>query len=364
VLPEELQNEALLDVLPVVEGISPSDASELNGYLRVGDLLALPVSQVSRLIDGQVDAEIIDQAGASLGTLCLTEKLNGANPSTLTKWQYVAYLADIEQASAGRPHTFRQNYLILKAAHLDEYLKKYLDTAPVWGGFSHSPFTAPISNEHTIITARSDIALPTRYHAMAFSRYVSASNAFDRFLRLYHSLELIFDFIIMKSIQKLGDDMVGFGALSRAHGRTELDRLKYILVEYCDSYEGIARKFSNLVPFEAKAVEIFQHYTKDGNPLDEGKWSKMMEICHARQTAEVDFLRARLCSPSSPYARVVTSVAAYWIYRVRSSIAHSRVSEFLFEDSDEKFIVDFAEDLLLEVVRQVLSSSRLASLTR
>lgn len=203
----------------------------------------------------------------------------------------------------------------------------------------------------------------TKHHHMAFSRYVSASNAFERFLRLYHNLELIFDFIIMKSIQKLGDDMVGFGTLSRAHGRTELDRLKYILVECCESWENIAAKFHGVVTFESKAAEIFQEHTKEGNPLDELRWSRVIEACQSGQTAMVNFTTAKLCKPND-YERFIASIAAYWIYRVRSSIAHSRVSEFLFEDSDEKFIVDFAERLLLEVVRQVLSSSKLASLIK
>jgi hypothetical protein len=362
-LPAEFQNAAILDLLPIVEGISPANATSQGGYLRINDLVALPVNQVARHIDGRVDGEILDEAGVSIGTLCLTAKLNSVGPNALTKWQYVAYLADISVSNVGQPHSFQKNYLILKAAHFDEYLKKYHDTAPVWGGFSHSPSSSIASNEHTVIRALPDIIIPTKYHHMAFSRYVSASNAFDRFLRLYHNLELIFDFMIMKSIQKLGDDMVGFGALSRAHGRTELDRLKYILVECCESWEEIAAKFHGLVNFESKAAEIFQEHAKDGNPLDDLRWDKVIEACQSGQTAAVNFTTAKLCK-TNEYARFVASIAAYWIYRVRSSIAHSRVSEFLFEDSDEKFIVDFAERLLLEVVRQVLSSAKLASLIK
>jgi hypothetical protein len=359
----ELQNSAVLDLLPTVDDIDPSDAGEQHGYLQVGDWLALPVSQVSCRIDGKTDPEILDETGVSLGTLCLTAKLTGIEPEALTKWQYVAYLADIEAAGAGTPHAFQKNYLVLKASYLGEYLKKYYQSAPVWGGFSHSAAATPVTREHEKLVARTGIVFPTRFHDMAFSRYVSANNAFERFLRLYHSLELIFDFVIFKSIQKLNDDMVGYGTISRANVRGELDRLKYILAEYCEDWENIAAKFAPVATFEAMASAIFQDHTKDGNPLLAEKWQKMVETCRAGQTTEVDFLRINICDRNqAPYARLVQNVAAYWIYRVRSSIAHSRVSEFLFEDSDERFILEFAEGILEEVVRQIFSSTKLLGL--
>ncbi|MBX3543562.1 hypothetical protein [Chelatococcus sp.] len=359
----DIQRREVLEALPVVEGIDPSDAGEHSGYLRVGEWLALPVCQVMCRINGQIDLEILDESGASLGALCLTAKLIGKQPDTFTRWQYVAYLADVEALGAGQPHTFQKNYLILLDSYYSEYAKKYYVSAPVWGGFSHSPPPAPISQDRVSLTARAGIIFPTKFHDMAFSRYVSASNAFERFLRLYHTLELIFDYIVFKSIQKLNEDLEGYGKLSRSHGKSELERLRYILSEYCDDCEGIAARFVALANFEPIATAIFQTHTKDGNPLsDEGKWSAMVEACRAGQTTKADFKRFAI-SKDHEYETKIVGVAAYWIYRVRSSIAHSRVSEFLFLDADEQFIVDFAEGVLEEVVRQVFSSRKLLELT-
>jgi hypothetical protein len=370
----ELKNRDILELLPTVDGVDPSDAGEQSGYLRVGDWLAMPVGQVTCRIDGQTDPEILDETGASLGTLCLTAKLLSVEPQALTKWQYVAYLRDIETSGIGFAHAFQRNYVVIRASYLDEYVEKYYRSAPVWGGFSHIDAATPLMREHEKIVARKGIVFPTRFHDMVFSKYVSANNAFERFLRLYHSLELIFDFIIFKSIQKLGDDMIGYGTILRANGRTELERLKYIISEYCEDYESIAAKFAPVSNFEAKAASIFQDHTKEGNPFAapkdsisaaSPKWEKMVETCSAAQTTEADFIGAKLCDHNKmPYARLVSNVAAYWIYRVRSSIAHSRVSEFLFEEADEEFIIDFVEGILEQVVIQVFSINRLLLLMK
>lgn len=358
----DLQNDSVLERLPTVDGISLSDVGELSGFLRVGEWVALPVNQVACRIDGSSDPEICDEGGASIGTLCLTEKLAGVSPAALTTWQYVAYLADVEASSAGASHVFKLDYVILKSDLVPDYIEKYLKSAPIWGGFSHKPVSDAVSREYDVMVARAGMKFPTRFHDMALSRYVSASNAFDRFLRLYHSIELIFDFIIMKSIQKLDDDMVGFGSISKSYGKSELDRLKYLFSEYCYDWAEIAGKFSAVSQFSERAEEIFQDHTKDGNPLS-SKWEKFLTQCIADQVSSADFLASRICdNGNNSYEKIVPYVAAYWIYRVRSSIAHTRVSEFLFEESDEEFIVDFAEPLLLEVVRQIFSSPRLEAL--
>lgn len=360
----DLQNPVILDLLPEVEGIDLTDFGEQSEYLRVGEWIALPISHVSCRINDVSDPEILDETGAFLGILCLTSKLTDAMPGTLTQWQYVAYLTDVDRCGAGQPHSFRKNYLVIKASQLDSYVEKYMKTAPLWGGFSHHSVTASLSRNCETITAIPGIIFPTRFHESSFSKYVSSGNAFDRFLRLYHCVELIFDFIFLKSVQKLGNDMVGYAAISRSLGKSELDKLKLILNKFCDDWESIASKFGPLKYFEDKSFAIFQDHTKEGNPLtDPVSWSRIVSACRAGQTTKADFISLKICnSNNNPYENMVAKIASYWIYRVRSSIAHSRVSEFLFEENDENFIVDFVELLLEEVVKQIFSSSELSDL--
>jgi hypothetical protein len=88
----------------------------------------------------------------------------------------------------------------------------------------------------------------------------------------------------------------------------------------------------------------------------------MMRLAEVGTLKNTDLIAARLLGKGT-FESFVSSVAAYWIYRVRSSIAHSRVGEFLFLEADEQFITDFAEPLLLDVVMQVFENPKLKVLT-
>ncbi|NES18002.1 MAG: hypothetical protein F6K41_03525 [Symploca sp. SIO3E6] len=55
------------------------------------------------------------------------------------------------------------------------------------------------------------------------------------------------------------------------------------------------------------------------------------------------------------YETIIIKIAAYWIYRVRSCIAHNRIGEYIMLPEDEEFIVEFAEPLLREVLYQVFT---------
>ena len=100
-------------------------------------------------------------------------------------------------------------------------MNDYLVSAPVWGKFSH---TNSGSIEPTFqppkITALKDVCLPTQHHKEALGRYVSATNSFDRFLRLYHCLELLFNFVVFARVKALGDNIQGFAQLLSEHGRS------------------------------------------------------------------------------------------------------------------------------------------------
>ena len=52
------------------------------------------------------------------------------------------------------------------------------------------------------------------------------------------------------------------------------------------------------------------------------------------------------------YNNLIPKVCSYWIYRIRSSIAHNKFGEYIMDNDDEDFIVNFAEPLLKEMVLQ------------
>lgn len=357
--PEDIR--AVSHLLSIVEGVDPSTAHRADEYLVVDGLVAIPITHVNASVRKENDLEFRDESGSQVGTICFSRRLIEIEPSALTRWQYVAYLADVSREGIEQPHTFHSDYLVLDETYLVDYVSNYRDSAPLWGKFSHIPMPSlAMQPELDFIVGRSSIALPTDYHRQAFSRYVQAGNAFDRFLKLYHCLELLFDYVILKRIRSVGEDLSGFGEIMSSYGVNELARLKYLIDHYCDDKISLFDKFYPLSLYAPKATELFYLHSKNGNPLsDEASWQKLLKLCEERQITDSKLKSTKLALDETQRDRLAVNLSAYSIYRVRSSIAHSKVGEFLFLDSDEQFIVDFAEPLLLALVTQVFSNQEL-----
>lgn len=357
--PEDIR--AASDRLAIVEGIDPSSASNIDQYLTVSGLAVVPISHVNASVRTENDLEFRDEGGAQVGTICFSRRLVNVEPSTLTRWQYAAYLADVSVAALDQPHTFYSDYLVLDEGRLPDYIDRYMNSAPLWGKFSHIQMPS-LAMQPVIesVEGIASISLPTEHHRQALNRYVQAGNGFDRFLKLYHCLELLFDYVILKRMRAVGDDLAGFGRIISAYGVKELDRLKYLIANYCDDKTALFPKYYPVSAHQTKATEIFFSHSKDGNPLsDEPSWHKFSKLCAESQLTEAKLRTEKLAGDQAQLEKLATNLSAYCIYRVRSSIAHSKVGEFLFHDSDEAFIVEFAEPLLLEVVTQVFSNESL-----
>lgn len=349
------------DRLQVVEGVDPSTATGRDGYLIVGGLVAIPISHVNASVRTEDDLEFRDEAGVQLGTICFSRRLIEVDPMTLTRWQYVAYLADVSATALDVPHTFQSDYLVLDEPFLDEYVANYLDSAPLWGKFSHVAMPATVMQPtREVVIGLSAIVLPTDHHRQAFGRYVQARSGFDRFLKLYHCLELLFDYVILKRMRAVGNDLAGFEKIISAYSVNEQERLRYLIANYCDNKAELFPKYYPLSPHEDRATEIFQSHSKGGNPLEQDViWPRFLKLCADGQLTDANMKRDKLAVDETSRDKLATNLSAYCIYRVRSSIAHSRVGEFLLLDSDEELVVTFAEPLLLEVVSQIFSNEAL-----
>ena len=68
---------------------------------------------------------------------------------------------------------------------------------------------------------------------------------------------------------------------------------------------------------------------------------------------ESSFINDKGKSTALPnYKTFILNLASYWIYRIRSSIAHSKIGEYQLSYTDEAFMIEFAEPLLQEIVIQ------------
>ena len=360
-VPDEIRRAVAEGKLVATEGIDPAQATDLDGRLLVGGLVPIPIGAKLRSLCIEEDVELLDESGRLMGTVCFGTRKRGVLVSEMTKWQFVAYLSEAKMEMLSPTHDFAADYVVIGQEFVAAYLAQYMANAPLWGGFTHQtpprPYVAPRARA---ITAMPDMALPTPHHYRSITRYVEANDAFDRFLKLYHTIELLFDFVYMKKIQSLGDDMVGFGKIMSAYGNKELTRLNYIIGEYCDDPARIAHALTLCAPYMSRCEEMFHDHSKDGDPLkDDRAWIAFKALAAGSRLSKSDISATRDIQKRDQYDKFIYSVASYWIYRVRSSIAHSQVGEFLFVDSDETMVAEFAEPLLLEVAQQIFSSAKL-----
>jgi hypothetical protein len=351
--------------LNVVEGIDPSTSEMVGDVLSIGDHCILPVHRTSRALPRDQDLALEDETGVSFATFCFTKGMLVDDPNTLTAWQYVAFLSecDVDDIVAHGSYTFLSDYVIVDRDRIEEYLERYRDGSTIWGGFSHEEFELsewcqPSEN----IRARAGLSAPTTHHQEAFQRYLHANNSFDRFLRLYHTVELLFDFVIFKKIQGLGDDLIGYGDVVRDQTRGEYDRLCAIFLEFCGSPDEIGSFMNLAAGHEETCQTLFQDYSKETNPLKDNKFGDFWPLVEGSKVSVTNIAAAKIGKPADA-SRLLVKVAAYWVYRVRCSIAHNRVGEFILTDGHDDFVGGFATPLLANIVEQILSNEEFKALT-
>lgn len=362
---DEISDAFLKDVIPTHEGIIVDNPREVEGYLAINEFVALPLEVISSGIAQGTDIEISDQGGNSMGTLCFCRSLGNALVTELTIWQYVAFLSDAEPDEIYDDHySFKRDYVVLETSFLMEYIDQYFSSAPLWGKFSHTP----IANlEHTVemegITAIPGIRIASQYHQQSINRYLHSNNPFERFLRIYQSIELLFDYVLVRRIKLLDDNISGFSQIYADFGRSEIDRLRRIMKEFCSNPVSIASSLEISSLFKEDRHDIFFKHNKSGNPFsDASKWEKLVECLDGHAFNASTLKNKRLINKEEDFPDIVIDLASYWIYRIRCSIAHNRVGEFVLQDSHRAFVAEFAEPLVLEAAKQIFANPDFASL--
>lgn len=350
------------------EDLDTSLLDEGSDFLIIGSYGVFPVKGVHSTTcrsGGLVDVALAD--GSDLGSLVFTCGRDIDSFSGLTLQEFLAYLVDVPADLFGcGGYTISQDYFVSAAEMGHEYRAHFFDTAPLWGGFSHLP--PPVINEIVVenLVAVPGIVTPSTHHIEAFSRYAHATSPLDRFLRLYHCVELLFDAITVFKIKALPQDIRGLSAILSDHESSEMSRLKMISKNFIHNPENIANLFCSLRQHTDVAEKVFQTHSKKGNPLapdgDPTKWPRLISQLEQENFSEQDWRACGVLKQNENYGAFVTTLASYWIYRVRCSIAHSRIGEYILEDADQGFVVEFAEPLLLEFCRQVFTSQDLNDL--
>lgn len=350
-------------ILPVIEGVDPATARMVGDCLAVSGRVVMPLDGVAWSLDRTNDIEILDELGMVLGTLCLASARPPKPLQELTRYEYAALLADASGPDVLLgPVQPSRGYAVIEESEFGRYVSHYLTGSALWGGFSHGTVPPSGSGSVTALKARRDVMAPTPHHVGSFRLLTRATGPRDQFLRTYHALELLFDYVTYRRFVKAGDDLVDFGKIMSAYQRPELARLKGLVQDFCRDFDAVAAVMENLEPHLDRAEEMFQVHGKEGNPLAEGRWTIFRGVVEAGPVARAVLSAAKLAKNDTAFAELMGAIAAYQIYRLRSSIAHSRIGEYLLTDADDLMIAGFGLPLVQEVASQVFSSAELAAL--
>ncbi|KHN50752.1 hypothetical protein [Pectobacterium fontis] len=349
---------------------------KLNEEIDVGfsgKYRIMPIEITSTSISASSDIILCDDLDTEMGVICLSTNEVSTEFDSLTIPQYICSIVDSELNrdednsclhSLSFTPGFSKSYILLNENFELDYINNFQDTAPLWGGFSHTPVTLPYSNDKFKIRAIKGLHIPTREHTSKLIDAINSTNGFDRFLKKYHLLELLYDYVCVIKLKTLPPSIKEFRNIMLSYDKEEISSLKNLMGDYVTEIGGILDSMYKLIPFLDLAKDIFQHYSKDSNPLkDPVRWSRFIEIISA-SNASYDNYKSKFgnSKTADEYRKDILNIAAYWIYRMRCSIAHNKIGEFIFDSQQEIFIVEFGETLIDEITKQLFSNTQLRNL--
>jgi hypothetical protein len=340
---------------------SSISVEDFGGQCMANAFVALPLSSTSPIYPRDdvisLHAKVDEPPVGALLTCRETDFSYGkASAELVAAFLHNAQGVDIQDAHGNprRDFVFNKDYVVILADFYEKYSSSFRSGSALWGLFTHvedgESAPTPYLTKKKSVLATSNIDISLEIEREALFRCVSQSSTFDRYLKLYHLLELHFDVQIVEAIRGLGADLKGIGKLLNSYsGGNELDRLTRLIRSRCSEEAFIDRVLSDAFcepNYREQWHEILFEYSKESNPYNNKGSEFKVAVTNG-------YSRSDWVANMNAKQDAIPKFIAYMIYRVRSSIAHMRIGEFLFSFSDEAFVAEAAEPLLREVVTAV-----------
>lgn len=335
------------------------------------------VNSISPFIKGAL-VEIKDDDGYVLGYL-VTQLSTGQNigesPSLIIAASAYSYIKNNYVGQEEPPplsddfesigYEILKPILLIHASQVSEYIANYMDGCELWGGFSHQE---QARNENLIveeIKAYKGIRYPTDEQKNKILDSVHSNNSFDRFLKKYQLIELLYDYILIARLRTIDPSLSHFRHTMNSYTKDECETLKEIINQYVDEPSKYLSVLYDASNYEDVVLDIFKKHSKDSNPLkDDTNWGrfwlavKSQKLSSADMVGSMEYRFHKDCHKDiTHYNKALNNIVAYWIYRVRCSIAHYKIGEFIFSSEHEEFVVKIVEKLLDEVLFQIFSNN-------
>ncbi len=341
----EIQDEeAFLETLEIID---------ISGYVSIDKKIALPIV-TSYSFDRSNDIDLKYESGNKIGVLKFLKDRHISDVESLPDDERICFYIDYTQAQIGdSSHTFKNDFLIVNKKYFNKYKSKYKKSSAIWGSFFHINDQPEIKFDKkkttTSIIVSDNLKIKNSVYKDNLFLSINEPNPFNRFLKLYHLLELQFDMHTAEKIRILLDQGNKEREISRKlkeYTKEEIKRLQSIINDRCTSIDDLVALMNVVKIYRNKAVKIFYEYGRESNPLKRADFNTILNDVNLFDRSVINGLGG------FRYETLITSLCAYWVYRVRSSIAHNKFGEYIVDKDDEEFIVEFIEPLLKEVVKQ------------
>jgi hypothetical protein len=331
---------------------------DLEQYIVINDYVAMKVIGISNSYDSSNLIDITLEGIVQAHLIFIKDKK--CEIDTMTEFEFISFLIEAEFDDYNLPlYEFRNDYLLIKADFFLDYLDKYQKTSMLWGSFTHeliggSP-TARYKKTINSIEIGEELKPFDLYSYESCVRAVQQPYAFERFLKLYHLLELQFDYFLIDKIKKLEIPAHSnkIGKVLNEYSHSEIERLTEIISYYCTDISQLENALVKVCSFQSIALEMFIDFGKSTKALHLTNVADFSSVLAAQSFTSATIKEVKVSGyKETEHNKFITNLTAYWIYRIRCSIAHNKIGEYLLSWSDENFIVEFGEPLLKEVLMQ------------
>ena len=330
---------------------------DLEQYTVINGYVAMKITGITNSYDSSNPIDIT-LAGMVQAHLLFT-KDKKIEISVMPELEFISFLVESDYSDYSLPeYEYRNDYLVVKSDFFLDYIHKYQNTSMLWGGFTHELIGGSPTNRYkkivNTIEIGDELSRLDIYSYESCVRAVEQPYAFERFLKFYHLLELQFDYFIINKIKclQIPTDSNKIGKILTEYSNKELDRLTDLITHYCSDISKLETNLANVCSFGSIAEDMFMNFGKSNSGLHANVDTFRNVINSGSFT--VNNLKVFKLSGyrELEHNKFITNLTAYWIYRIRCSIAHNKIGEYLLSWNDENFIVEFGEPLLKEVLMQ------------
>ncbi|WP_297815415.1 hypothetical protein [uncultured Polaribacter sp.] len=245
--------------------------------VSIDNKIALPIlcsHSFDRSNEIIVEYEPTTRKGPSIGTIKFLKGVKRDYTSLPDEERICFYTDYEEEVIVDQIHTFKYDYLLIETKYFTTYRRKFKKTSPLWGSFFHIDDKPEIKFDKKKSTSKifikKGIKISNSIYKDNLLLSINEPNPFNRFLKLYHLLELQFDLHTAEKIKLLveqGNKEREISTKLKEYTKEEIKRLQSIVFERCNVIDDLVLKMDVIKNFEAKADEIFYEYGRQSNPL-------------------------------------------------------------------------------------------------